>query len=131
MRQSPHKQEKACGWNFHIKNGVGFQIFLEQLASEYPEYLNVVQLDNGRFHYNSSLKIPNNILLLFQPPYSPELNPIERVWHYIQQELSWENYENLDAFKEKVRAELEELSLLTIASITGWDYILSALATVA
>ena len=104
---------------------------LEQLASEYPEYLNIVQLDNGRFHYSSSLKIPDNILLLFQPPYSPELNPIERVWHYIKQELSWEIYENLDALKEKVRAELEELSLLTIASITGWDYILSALATVA
>jgi hypothetical protein len=59
------------------------------------------------------------------------LNPIERVWHYIKQELSWENHENLDALKEKFRAELEELSLLTIASITGWDYILSALATVA
>jgi transposase len=117
MGQSPHKQEKACGWNFHIKNGVCFQIFLEQLASEYPEYLNIVQLDNGRFHYSSSLKIPDNILLLFQPPYSPELNPIERVWHYIKQELSWENYENLDALKEKVRAELEELSLLTIASL--------------
>ena len=131
MGQSPHKQEKACGWNFYIKNGVCFQIFLDQLASEYPEYLNIVQLDNSRFHYSSSRKIPDNILLLFQPPYSPELNPIERVWHYIKQELSWENYENLDALKEKVRAEVEELSLLTIASITGWDYILSALATVA
>ena len=59
------------------------------------------------------------------------MNPIERVWHYIKQELSWEIYENLDALKEKVRTYLEEFSLLTIASITGWDYILSALATVA
>jgi hypothetical protein len=59
------------------------------------------------------------------------LNPIERVLHYIKQKLSWEIYENLDNLKEKVRAELEELSLLTIASITGWDYILSALTTVA
>lgn len=59
------------------------------------------------------------------------MNPIERVWHYIKQELSWEIYDNLDALKEKVRADEEEFSLLTIASITGWDYILSALATVA
>ena len=116
---------------FSHKDGICFQIFLDQLASEYPEYLNIVQLDNGRFHYSSSLKIPDNILLLFQPPYSPELNPIERVWHYIKQELSWEIYEDLDALKEKVRTYLEEFSLLTIASITGWDYILSALATVA
>ena len=82
MGQSRHKQEKACGWNFYIKNGVCFQIFLEQLASEYLEYLNVVQLDNGRFHYISSLKIPDNILLIFQPPYSPELNLGESVALY-------------------------------------------------
>jgi hypothetical protein len=43
--------------------------------------------------------------------------------------LSWENYQNLDEIKEKVRAFIEDFSLITIASITGWDYILSALAT--
>jgi hypothetical protein len=59
------------------------------------------------------------------------LNPIERVWQHIKQELSWEIYDNLDAIKEKVRAFIENFSLLTIASITGWDYIQSALATVA
>ena len=116
--------------DFSHLDAVCFQIFLELLASEYPKDLNIVQLDNGRFHYSSSLKIPDNLLLLFQPPYSLELNPVERVWHYIKQELSWEIYENLDTLKEKVRAALEELSLLTIVSITGWDYILSALATV-
>jgi len=42
-----------------------FQIFWEQLAGEYPDNLNVVQLDNGRFHHSSSLKIPDNILLIF------------------------------------------------------------------
>jgi len=116
---------------FSHLDGVCFQIFLEHLASEYPDNLNVIQLDNGRFYHSSSLKIPDNILLIFQPPYSPELNPIERVWQHIKQELSWEIYENLDKIKEKVRAFIEKFSLLTIASITGWDYIRSALATVA
>jgi hypothetical protein len=54
---------------------------------------------------SSSLKIPDNILLIFQLPSSPELNLIERVWHYIKQELSWEIYDNLDTFKEKVRVD--------------------------
>ena len=74
---------------------------------------------------------PDMILLIFQPPYSPELNPIERVWQYIKQELSWGLYDNLDEIKEKVRSFLEEFSSETIASIAGWDYILSALASVA
>jgi hypothetical protein len=106
-------------------------MFLEQLAEKYPDHLNVIQLDNGKFHQSSRLKIPDNILLNFQPPYSPELNPIERIWLHIKQELSWGIYENLDGLKEKVCAFLEEVSTEEIASIAGWDYILSALATVA
>jgi transposase len=77
-----------------------------------------------------NLKIPDNILLIFQPSYSPGLNPIERIGQHIKQELSWEIYENLDEIKEKVRAFIEDFSMETIASITGWDYILSALNTV-
>jgi transposase len=115
----------------HLDGVQCFQIFLEQLGREYPEHLNVIQGDNGRFHYGSNLKIPDNVLLIFQPPYSPELNPIERLWHYIKAELSWEIYEDIDTLKEKVRAFLEELSKEKIVSITGWDYIRSALATVA
>ena len=44
---------------------------------------------------SSSLKIPDNILLIFQPPYSRGLNPIESVRHSIKQELSWKIYDNL------------------------------------
>jgi hypothetical protein len=49
----------------------------------------------------------------------------------IKQELSWEIYENLDETKENVRPFIEKFSLLTIAAISGWDYIRSALANVA
>lgn len=76
-----------------------FQIFLDKLASEYSEALNVVQLDNGRFHHSNKLKISDNVLLIFQPPYSQELNSIERVWQHIKQELSWGMYEKLDEIK--------------------------------
>jgi hypothetical protein len=104
-------------------------MFLDQLAETYPAHLNVIQLDNGKFHQSSSLKIPDNILLIFQPPYSPELNLGENM--VTQQELSWEISKNLDDIQEKVCAFLGELSTEEIASIAGWDYILSALATVA
>jgi hypothetical protein len=49
----------------------------------------------------------------------------------IKQELSWKIYKNLDETKYKVRAFIEKFLLLTIASISGWDYIRSALANVA
>ena len=30
------------------------------------------------------LVVPGNITLLELPPYSPELNPVERIWHYLR-----------------------------------------------
>ncbi len=42
-----------------------FQIFLDNLAAEYPEHLNVVQLDNGKFHHSSQLKIPSGYFTAF------------------------------------------------------------------
>lgn len=48
-----------------------------------------------------------------------------------RQRLEKEHYGNLDDIKEKLCAFLEEFSKEEIVSIAGWDYILSALATVA
>ena len=45
-----------------------FQIPLNKLSQEYPDNLNVIQLDNGKFSHSYKLKIPDNILLIFQPP---------------------------------------------------------------
>ncbi|MBF2022226.1 MAG: transposase [Hydrococcus sp. C42_A2020_068] len=49
--------------------------------------LNVLQVDNGLFDRAKRLQIPENIVLLFQPAYSPELNPRERVWEHLKQDL--------------------------------------------
>ena len=43
----------------------------------------VVILDGAGWHRSQGLVVPGNITLLALPPYSPELNPVERVWHYL------------------------------------------------
>lgn len=56
--------------------------FEHQLAPELPVN-SVVILDNATFHKSDYLKEiadRNRIELLFLPPYSPELNPIEKLW---------------------------------------------------
>ena len=58
------------------------------------------------------------------------MNPIERVWHYLKQHLSWEIYQDIEQLKEQVRSVIEGFSPEIIASLTGWDYILEALTTV-
>lgn len=56
--------------------------FKKQLIPELPSN-SVIVLDNATFHKSDYLKeiaAKNDIELLFLPPYSPELNPIEKLW---------------------------------------------------
>ncbi|MDY7015052.1 MAG: hypothetical protein SVX43_15945 [Cyanobacteriota bacterium] len=64
----------------------------------------------------------------FQPPYTPEVNPIERLWEYVKSFLKWINFETLDALREEVRQILKKISQEVVRSLTGWDFILEALS---
>jgi putative transposase len=61
-----------------------FEVYLEQLAQHYPHRLHVIQLDQGSLHTAKRLQLPDNVVLLFQPPHSPQLNPIERLWQHLK-----------------------------------------------
>jgi transposase len=50
----------------------------------------VVIMDNARFHKSKELKelfVKYECELLFLPPYSPDLNPIENMWGIIKEHL--------------------------------------------
>ena len=104
-----------------------FQIFINFFSAKYPESLNIIHLDQGGFHQANKLALPANVILLFQPAHSPELNPAERVWEYIKKWLRWSNFKNLDQLRSKVDEIIEKISQEVIDSLTGWDYILNAL----
>jgi len=105
-----------------------FQVFLNLVAQQFPDDLLILQLDNGGFHRAKRLKVPNNIILLFQPPHCPELNPIEQVWQYLQRGLRWSLPATLDQLRQQLKQRLEALTTEIVASITGRSSILSALS---
>jgi transposase len=50
----------------------------------------VIVLDNARYNYAKATRTfaeENNILLLFLPPYAPNLNIIERLWKFSKKHL--------------------------------------------
>lgn len=104
-----------------------FQVFLNEVSKYAPDSLNVIQLDQGKFHQSNHLTVPENIVLIFQPAACPELNPIERLWQLIKQHLSWKLYDELDQLKEDVSKILKQIDPKLIASLSSWDYILEAL----
>lgn len=99
-----------------------------KFSTAYPNSLNILQVDNGRFHTSQDLVVPENIILLFQPPYCPELNPIERLWQYLKANLKWATFKTLDQLQTKVDQLLALLSPQVVASITGYAFILDALS---
>ncbi|PSO60579.1 MAG: hypothetical protein BRC39_09700 [Cyanobacteria bacterium QH_7_48_89] len=69
--------------------------FSSFFSQQYSESLNFIQVERATAHKAKSLEIPNNVILLFQPSHSPEVNPIERVWQYVKDMLSWELFASL------------------------------------
>lgn len=77
-------------------------IFLRQWASELPPEVQAVLLwDQAGYHTAQQLQVPDNITILYLPPYSPELNPTEDLWHYLRSH-EWSNgfYGSYDALRQ-------------------------------
>ena len=59
-------------------------LFLEQFSRELPAGVHAVLIwDGAGFHTGEDVVVPSNVSLIQLPPYSPELNPVENLWHYL------------------------------------------------
>src|SRR6185503_2970365 len=60
-------------------------LFLAELSRAVPAGTHAaLVLDGAGWHVSESLSVPANLTLIHPPPYSPELNPVERVWEYLR-----------------------------------------------
>jgi len=62
-------------------------------------------LDNARYHYSQEVKDviekSSRLRLVYLPAYSPELNLIERLWHFFKKNVLYNQYyENLDELRK-------------------------------
>jgi DDE superfamily endonuclease len=55
-------------------------LFLEQVSQTFSKHFIVMQVDGAGWQRANDLVIPENIRLISQPAYSPELNPVEHIW---------------------------------------------------
>lgn len=62
-------------------------IFLNHVSQTFSDYFLVMQVDQASWHFSKSLVITENIRLMKQSPYSPELNPVEHIWDDIREKI--------------------------------------------
>jgi transposase len=99
-----------------------FQIFLDELSAQDSEEYKIMFLDNGAFHKARRLKIPDNIGLVFLPPYSPELNPAEKIWWTIKREISMKVFRTLDELTSEIQKIVQEIiTIPRIKSLTNFQ----------
>lgn len=82
-------------YEFSHLDTVCFQRFVDQFAAAFPDSLNLLHLDQAGCHTAAELVWPENVILLFQPAHSPELNPMKRLWQDIKKHFKGKNFDAL------------------------------------
>jgi len=106
-------------------NGDNFQIFMDKLSGQNPQELKIMVLDNGAFHKAKKLNIPENIVLIFLPPYSPELNPAEKMWAKYKRQFSNLLFGSLESLEDFMCQLVVNTTTTEINSICRYSYIFS------
>ena len=98
--------------------------FLKTLEGTYPTKEKIHLLcDNARYYKNQSVKKfleTSKVIMHFLPSYSPNLNPIERVWKWMRERVMYNTYyEHFEEYKSAIMGFLEGISTLDPDSILG------------
>ena len=72
-------------------NGECMGIYLEEFSKQFSDYRVVMSMDNAAWHSYKRIEKIDNTVPLFQPPYSPEVNPAENIWHDIRESGDFKN----------------------------------------
>lgn len=102
-----------------------FNAFLKIVSNEVQRDDHIVLImDQAGWHRARLLKLPRNITVLFLPPYSPELNPVERLWAYLKSHhLSNRIYRDYDDLLEAGTTAYRSLTPAQIRSTCRCTYL--------
>ena len=106
-------------------NTVCMNIFLDELSQQYPEDIILLVCDGAAWHRSKALAVPDNIRLLFLPPATPEMNPIEQIWKELRKRgFRNEIFHTLADVVDRLCEVIRSLSPVTVKSITARSWIL-------
>jgi putative transposase len=119
-----------CFLELPYLNSRAFQVWLDGFAAAFPDAINVLVLDHGAGHKAKAVRWPVNVMPVFLPPYSPELNPIERLWRDLKDKLSDIPVKTIEALSAAMGAIIQHYSHATLQSLTSFAYFVHAVEAV-
>lgn len=104
-------------------NTESFNSYLEEFSKQLGEKEIFLVLDGASWHKSKNLVIPKNITIIYLPPYSPELNPVERLWEYIKSKILHNKiYESISELEISLTDFYKMLNTDTIRNICSYGY---------
>ncbi len=102
---------KMCSLILPTANTEMMNLFLEHVSQTFSGYFIVMQVDQASWHQAKALVVPENIRLIKQPPYSPEVNPVEHIWDDIREKYFHNRvFSSLDLLTDTLCQALNMLS---------------------
>jgi DDE superfamily endonuclease len=103
-------------------------LFLSEVAQRHADEFILTVMDQAGWHIAGDLAVPQNMRLIFLPPYSPEINPAEHLWEALREDCFANHvFANLDAVEHALTSGLVALEANPIRtqSLTGFKWITS------
>lgn len=99
-------------------------LYLEELGKEYKESKLLLIMDQAGWHRSKDLKIPSNIKIIFLPPYSPELNPVEKLWFWLKKEVTHNRvYMTINDLMNALEKEFQKLTDWQMLNLCYCNYL--------
>jgi len=110
-------------------NTLCMNLFMEGFSEEFHAYRIVMAMDKASWHTGEKTKKRENIVPLFQPSHSPEVNPVENLWHHIREKGGFKNrtFESLKDVEDTLAEQLKNLDKETVKSVCLYHWIKEAL----
>lgn len=99
-------------------------VYLHELSINLKDKKALLVVDGAGWHKSKRIIVPWNIEIIYLPPYSPELNPVERLWNYIKYHtIRNKIYSSLCELEDKVCQFINNITTENIASICSVNYL--------
>lgn len=99
-------------------------LYPSEFAKEHPGEEILLIMDRAGWHCSKNLKIPQHIQIMYLSPYSPELNPVERLWRHLKaQTIHNRLFQDLTSLMDALQQEIRSLTSTTLLSVCRCRYL--------
>jgi len=106
-------------------NGECMGVFLEGVSTAFQDYRIIMVMDRAAWHTGKKTRKWDNIVPLFQPAYSPQLNPVENLWHHIREKGGFKNttFKSMAEVEDRLAEVLRNLDKNVVKSLSLFHWI--------